>query len=346
MPFDSQPIPTKKTARLVDVAKAAGVSHPVVSAVLLKTRTTTGVSEKTAQRIRKVALRLGFCPNYAAQQLAGKSSRLIGVLFPAVDFSQIALERLRVMEQEAFRRNYRFMIGQLYDPEADLPQYVDDFVARRVSAVFSFAAHSINDGSILSKLQHVVIGNETVWANQYSVCVDTADGFFQAVCHLVKRGRKRIALLSAHLRGGMIQRKEGYEKGLKVCGQPIDSRLIWAGKGDNNPSKEQMKDAADFLIDREKADSVVVSNDEWAVAFMKELKRRGLRIPQDVSITGYDNLDISRACDPELTTVDQQNEEFSRCALDLLIHLIEKGALPNHKRQAKIKPRLIIREST
>jgi DNA-binding LacI/PurR family transcriptional regulator len=183
-------------------------------------------------------------------------------------------------------------------------------------------------------------------ADNYCVRVDTARAIGYLVDHLLARGRRRIGL---HLEGApdelMTVRREAYTAALAAHGMDTDPSLIDTARTETvDPTREAIDEAIDNLAGGAGVDAIVASNDVWAAHLIQGLKARGHRVPEDVAVTGYDNLDLATIIDPSLTTIDQQHNIYAAAALDLLVAIASK-APPPPKRTVIVEPKLIVRES-
>lgn len=342
---------TEKPVRLVDVARKAGVSRVAVARVLLGTGGVhVRVSDKTSQKIQRIAQRLGYRPNIMAQQLKGKRSGVIGVIIDSYA-AQVQFESLSIMERQAAQQGYRFMVGQSHGEFERIAGYADDFVARGVDGVICIS-HGYPDkgkqiAQLFSRLPNVVFINRPAIEDAHYVAVDTADGVRQSVEHLLQTGRQRIALmLSDRLYLSMQERRRGYLETLAAHGRPVDERRIWVAE-QPQPTPELLDSMIDDLLVRQKVDAIQATNDIWAVRLMKRLLARGIRVPDDVAIVGYDNLELAELSQPELTSIDQNVPQVSRLAVEMLLHLIEDHpADENAERSRLVRPRLVVRQST
>ncbi len=145
----------------------------------------------------------------------------------------------------------------------------------------------------------------------------------------------------------MAVRRDAYLEAIGTNGQPADPSLIWTAQTEMvTPTTEVTADAIDNLVDKQHVDAIVAPNDVWAARLIQGLKARGHRVPEDVAVTGYDNLDLATAIDPPLTTIDQQHDRYAAAALDMLI-AIASGVpqLPPEARTVVVPPKLVVRGS-
>lgn len=336
-----------RNARLSDIARECGLSRATVSKVLLGTGgPNTRVSPDTAKRIKAAARKLQFQPNQAARQLKGVRTRLIG-LITGFGASQVLLDKLMRFETEAWHRGYRLLPGHAHaDPDRAM-SYLADLITRGAEGLVFVDFH----GTLLKAISHrltncppSVFQCRLPIQGQPCVVLDRSDGVCQAVHHLAQRGRQRIGLMVASTEDpGLGSRSEGYLRGLSERNLAIDPILHWKHV-DTITSASEFDHAVEQLVVKGKADSVITSNDMVAVRMIKALRSRGLRVPQDVAVVGFDNLDIAAISDPELTSIDQCNVQVVNQTLRMLTSMIETGQAA--ERQVIVKPKLIVREST
>lgn len=343
------------SGRQIDVARKAGVSQSTVSFVLNHPDAVRRyrIHPKTAQRIKTVARELGYRPNMAARQLAGAHSRVIGMLMsahiPPPTYERLA--RLQIaMESLAYRRSYRIVIGHFCDDQ-QIQAYADDFKSRGVEGLLCLHHETITSFEAiprsLSMLSNVVyLDKPSVIKNPCYVQTDYAEGIRKAVRHLVKRGRKTIgiALAGARFRA-MSERLRGYRESLKEARIPSSSGLIWVGPDEVDPRQEFMDRIIQQLVVKHGAQAILASNDMWAIQLIRALDRWGIRVPEDVGVVGYDNLEFSRLMKPELTTIDHDDQKIAREMFRMLMSLIEKKEGRDAVREVTVKPRLVVRES-
>lgn len=337
--------------RLVDIAAQAGVSATVVSAVLRGGSTgTVRAGREATERVRNIAKRLNYRPNLAAQLLKGRPSDVIAVLIGAAS-TAANHERLAALEQAAYERGRRLMVGHFHDDPERTSKYIEDFLSRGIDALICFHNPAPNFDArgrgLLRGLRGVVFQTQRLIPGACCVDVDRAAGVRQAISHLVERGRKRIALVlnsSPEQDSLMEDRRRGYVAGLEAAAREVGARLIWCGSGIFPPTAALLQAGADALTGAY-ADAVIASNDVWAMGLMKMLRRDGRRVPEDIAVIGFDNLPAAELFDPALTSIDQNNKGFAEAALTLLTQVLERPDWPRKLRSVTVQPRLVVRES-
>lgn len=338
---------------LVDVAKLAEVSRTTAAKVLLGTGGDhVRIGADARKRVKKAAESLQYRPNRAAQRLAGGHTQTLGILMDTVN-APVMNDRLAALEKEASLRGYRLLIGQLHGDTNTLNDYIADFDSRGVDAIFLL--FDVTRGRedrlkpILGNRSDIVLHGKPLGKIGYCVKVDTARAVISLVEHLRKCGCRKIGLQLEDLNDELMQtRKTSYKTALQQCGLPQDSSLIWTAKKNEVSSEPATINAAiDQLVATAEADSIIASNDIWAVRLIQGLKARGYRVPQDVAVTGYDNLDLATIIDPPLTTIDQQHQQYAKAAIDMLISITSADSkLHLHQKTVTIAPQLIIRASS
>jgi len=350
--------PQTKRVRLIDVAEKAGVSRIVAGHVLLGSGgKTTRFSEATAQRVRDAARDLDYRPNLIARQLSGVRTRTLAALIGANRYT-VHYERLRAIDREADRRGYRLMVGYLHGKNSDLPadllRCLDEMLGRGVEGVILMHRFSQLPKRVVERLAqtHIVkCQKQSALPDAFCIDVDLADGVEQLVDHLVERGRRRMVLfVDQYLPSQPGSRVMGFSAACKRHGI-MDDTSIWSAEVTEDINEpERVRAHVERVIDAKlktgKIDAIVASNDLWAVQIVKALTDRGIRVPHDIAVTGFDNVEIAAACTPELTTIDQGNDEFAAKTIDVLSRLIEGEEIPEDERLISIKPRLIVRQST
>lgn len=338
----------EKKATLADVARKAGVSRTTAAKVLLGTGGDhVRVSDKTCRLVTRTAEVLNYRPNRAAQRLAGGSTSTFGILMDTVN-APVMNDRLAAIEQEASRRGYRLLIGQLHNHTSVLGDYLADFDSHGVDAIFCLFDLTLERNTRLQPLTgqrgDIVYHGMPLRDDGYCVRVDTARAIDMLVSHLFERGCKRIGIELSNPNDRLVMvRREAYGKALSRHGLRLDESLIWSRASEPQPaSTAQVEDAVDALVTKGQADAIIATNDLWAVRLIQSLKRRQIGVPERVAVTGYDNLELSTVIEPMLTTIDQDHQAYANAALDLLICAAQRG----NARTITIAPRLIVRASS
>lgn len=346
-----------KRVRLIDVAERARVSRIVAGHVLLGSGgKTTRISPATADRVLAAARELDYRPNLIAQHLRGARTKTLAIFNDANQYT-IHYERMRAIDREADRRGYRLMVSYLHrDREQvadELIRQLDEMIGRGVEGVVLMRGFTDWPDRVVSRLEQinlVVCGIQPALAGACRVTVDLADGVDQLVGHLVRTGRKRpVMVLHRRTLSKTNPRMSAFTAACRKFNLG-DKPVFWTPDLDVDTCDARMvRQHVDRLLDEQLrpgiCDAILANNDLWGVQVIKSLLKRGIRIPEDIAVTGIDNVEIAAASNPELTTIDQRNDEFAMHVMDLMCRMIEGKPIAQAKRHVKIKPQLVIRES-
>ena len=320
------------------VAKEAGVSPSTVSRIL---NGTAKVREAKVRAVEAAIAKLRFMPNPVARSLAGGKSMSVGVVIQAID-SPFYGEALAAIEMGLSRASYSALFASGHLREGDERRAIDHLVNRRVEGIIlmnsCLSARELI--SVSQSIPLVVTGRRVAGGRIYSLDVDSAPGARLATEYLVRQGHRRIAFISGpsdHL--DSLQRYAGYKAALAAARIAEVRKLVVTGDYTDAGGYA----ATNMLLDSgAKFTAVFAANDQTAYGAMLALHRRGLDVPQDVSIVGFDDLLMSSFTIPPLTTVHRSIKQIGGGAAEALIDLIE-----GRKPVAKVpSATLAIREST
>lgn len=329
-----------------DIAKEAGVSHSTVSRAL---RGSSLISEETTKHIREAALKLGYLPSAAARSLKTNRSQALGVIVSNIDdpyFSEI----LQGIEEVAQGNNYSlFMAASQRDPERE-GAIIQSMRQHRVDGVIICSTTFSDEQSRhFSKfdIPIVVVNNQAAEDYRYSIYHDDVDGSRQLTRHLINQGHRKIAYLGNSRSGRTtLDRLAGFRLEMESNGLPVSANFIHEIPGSEPENGNLAVDHFLGLPDRPTA--LVCFNDMMAIGILKSLQKRGIRVPEEISITGFDNIVFSNYTNPPLTTFDQPKRFIGQKAAELILSLLastSKTNVPEQKIQI-LKGNLLIREST
>jgi LacI family transcriptional regulator len=320
------------------VAKEAGVSPSTVSRIL---NGTARVRDSKVRAVEAAIAKLQFMPNPVARSLARGKSMSIGVVTQAID-SPFFGEALAGIEKGLLRAKYSPLFVSGHWREGDERRCVDHLLSRRVEGIILLTS-CLPDQEIIN-LSHgvplVVTGRQVDADRVYCLDVDSTVGARLATEYLIGQGHRRIVFISGPPdHPDALQRLDGYRAALAAARLPFTAKLVAAG--DYLESGGQA--AINALLDaRVEFTAVFAANDQTAHGAMLALYRRGLNVPQDVSLVGFDDLPSSAFTIPPLTTVHRSTDELGEAAAEAIIDLIERRAP-----QSRVSsPTLAIREST
>jgi LacI family transcriptional regulator len=324
-----------KRPTLRDVAREAEVSYQTVSRVI---NDDPHVSTVTRSRVMKAIDALGFRPNRAAQIMQTQRSQTLEVIMPYYGFNRVLYDMARTTNQ----LGYHFVISAIAPEEyaetleSGTSRFVDGFILVPLIAM-------IDDYDQLARLTggipFVQIGAR-LGANLPSVIYNQGQGTRIATQHLIDLGHRKIAEISGpmlHYDG--CDRHEGWIATMRDNG--LDSSCFVEGdftiEGGYAAMNRLLDSGADFT-------AVVISNDSMAFGAHTALRQRGLRVPDDISMVGFDNIPESAHFVPGLTTVHQDFEMLGRLAVEYLVSMVDNRDTPVYQRV--LIPKLIVRETT
>ena len=325
------------------VAKRAGVSQSAVSRVYTPG---ASVSAKTAEKVKTAAAELGYRPNVLARAMVSGKSRIIGLVVAYLEnyFYPEALEKLSNALQE---RGYHVLIFMASQTAGNISSVVDEILDYQVDGiVMASVALSSEVGSRCQAagVPVVLFNRAQDMDNISSVTSDNFDGGRKAAELLTSLGHKRIGYI-AGWEGASTQRdrEAGFLEGLQKAGQTLFAREV----GDFHTDRTEKATAS--MFDKpaaERPDAVFVANDHMAFKVMDILRYDlGLRIPEDVSVIGYDDVPPAAWRAYDLTTVRQRANMMVEQTVETILHHIEQQEHA-HPKRIKIESPLIIRSTT
>ncbi|MCK4328565.1 LacI family DNA-binding transcriptional regulator [candidate division WOR-3 bacterium] len=322
-------------ATIKDVAKAAGVSVSTVSAAL---NGTAPVKESTCKRILEVCEDMGYRPNRLARGLKTKRSYTIGVIIPELT-NPFFPEVVRAIEHRAKEYNYNTILCDTDDdPEIGLSDF-HLLAEKQVDGIILIGGVVTRDVILSSKkLPIVVIEKEyhIPWVS--TIMADLMGGAYKAVNHLIGIGCRRIAYITCIMEKNTIYRRfEGYKLALKDNQISFDSSLIKEESPDFQGGYKAMKSFEGNL-----PDAVFSYNDVMAMGALKACSEMGIRVPRDIAMVGFDDIDTVSFTSPPLSTVALPKQEMGSLATETLINSILNREKP---RNVSLSTKLIIRES-
>ena len=316
--------PSRATIR--DVARLAGVAPSTVSMALSNH---AEIAEDTRRTIREAAAKLQYTPNHAARSMRGELERAIGVVIPhssAHVFSHpYFMGILGGITEVANDRDFMVILSTAREENRGEIAYVKMLRERRVDGII-LASAPLFDRNVmelaLSGFPFVFLGRYPLNADLAAVGVDDTGGAALMAAHLLGHGYRSIVHITGPLQHlSAMDRRDGFRQAMAGAGIAVhDQDLI---EGDY--SEESGRLAAERILERPQLpEAVFAGNDEMAYGALTVFRRHGLRVPEDIALAGFDNLDIARVMSPSLTTVLQPIHQLGAAAAERLIALAEQ----------------------
>ena len=314
-----QTIPT-----LEDVAKAAGVSTATVSRCL---NTPKLVVETTRARVMEAVEQLGYIPNFGARAMAAKRTYTIGAIVPTIENSIFA-KGLQAFQEELFSLGYTLlMASSAYRAEAEEEQ-IRSLITRGADGLLLIGYE--RDPAIYTYLQRQEVPVLVTWTYAKTKAVPSV-GFdnFQAMRGLAEAvialGHRKIGIIAGVTRHN--DRATERLQGIKAAAQDADATVEIVFDIEARYDVEAGGDAFEQLIKNAPETSVVMcGNDVLGVGALIRARAMGMRVPEDISITGFDDVQLARIVEPQLTTVQVPHREMGRKAAAELVAMVEKSS--------------------
>lgn len=313
---------------LKDLARLEGVAESTVSRAL---QSDPQISLRTQQRVQRAAAQLGYVPNVAARTLVMRRSHTFGLLIPDVT-DPIHGQMAAGFEQQAATAGYSVIMANTLGDATRERAALQVFVANRVDGLAIWG--SLQDpGEVVamfrpSPVVFVAAENPRVVREHLddlvgSIRADEAAGVQALVQHLVTQGRRRFVYVAGQHAASNVVRQAAARQALTAAGIRGRMALVTAGAtGWRSPT-----DLVGQILAKS-PDAVICYDDKLALGLIDALRTAGIRVPDDVAVTGFDDIPFAAVSNPRLTTVAQPAEEMGRRAADMLVGAIRDKAMP------------------
>lgn len=323
---------------LDEVAKLAGVSTATVSRVLNNINV---VSPATRALVTAAAKKLNYQPNLHARSLAGRKTNTVGLVVSNLE-NPFFFDIFQALEARAHLHDYEVLIANTgYQPE-QLRRSVQTMIGRRVDGL-ALVVSEMN-ATLLAELLHYT--NRVVFfdvgargRNRARIRVDYGRGTEATVDYLYQLGHRRLAFLGHHSSlAPTSEREQAF-----IAAASARTRTVWKTAATQDSLEGGRQGAAQILQSGFAPTAIVCVNDLIAVGALRELRERGLRVPEDISVTGFDGITLGEFCAPALTTVSIPRDRIGSLTFGLLVDERPESRPP---RDIVLKPELVVRLST
>ncbi|MDM5316968.1 LacI family DNA-binding transcriptional regulator [Fictibacillus sp. b24] len=305
-----------------DVAKHANVSIATVSRIV---NGLPGYSEETKKKVQQSIEALGYQPNAIARGLINKRTQTIGVLFPEVS-GMLSSEVLEGVENAAHDGGFSVIVCNTTSSGKRTVKYLRLLQEKRVDGII-FASEDVKEEyyKIFQEMQVPVVLVSTA-STHYKlpfVRVNDYEGAYEATEYLIQKGHTEIGMIggSHHDPIAGVPRMQGFKEALQKHGLPFSDNHVTTNEGYRF---QNGKESLPLLLKKlPQMTALFAASDEMAIGAMSAAHELGIKVPQELSIIGYDNLKIAEMCYPALTTVSQPLKDMGQTAGEILVNLIK-----------------------
>jgi LacI family transcriptional regulator len=337
---------TRMRVTSLDVAKRAGVSRTTVSIVLNDIQGFS-IPDDTRQRVMQAALDLNYVPNAAAQALASRRSQIVGLILtrsPHHILSDVFLNQVLDGLIQTVHKHEMLLMIEIVEPQHQEQAYLQLIRAKRIDGLL-LSGPRFDDQALLALEKDsfpTVLMGRLPGTGFPSIDVDNLSAACNAVDHLIGLGHRNIACIT---NAGISytaasDRLNGYRQAIESAGITYNDALVRFGDFDPESGYKQMNS---LLAAGSSISAVFVASDVVALGAKAAIRERGLRIPQDIAVVGFDDVPLARYLDPPLTTVRIPATELAIKAGEAVVQLIN-GNPPSHSTEL-LQTQLIVRES-
>lgn len=324
-----------------DVARIAGVSVSTVSRVI---NNNIPVEKEKRLKVEEAIRQLRYKPNLLAKGLRLKSSGIIGLVVPEI-IHQTFVNFIHYVEEAAVENGFELILGNTNGDPGREERFIDSLIRRNVDGIiFSRVSDRSRVLNILEKTKVPIVIIDRFLENENipSIVLDNYQAGFIAGSYLVKLKHRKIACIAGPLNIALCrERLRGFISALSEKEIQLPPNFVFEGDFKFESGIMAIKK---FLCEGILISAIWAQNDMMAIGALKELKRNNIRVPENVSLIGMDNISSSEMVSPSLTTITQPFQEMCQSAVQLIINRIQKKELSPSR--IVLEPSLIIRDST
>lgn len=313
---------------IYDIARMAGVSIATVSRVV---NGSDKVSEKTRNKVLNIIEEAGYTPNVFAQGLGLNTMHTVGVMVPDISDRYMSTA-ISFLEQRLHQKGYECILSCSGFEQHRKESHVQMLLSKRIDALILVGSTYAGNGSSPEQTDYIreaakevpvfIINGEVKGDQIYTAVCDDHQAMYDVTSRLIRKGHRRILFLTDSQSYSAQQKMAGYEQALTEAGLPIRSDLkLRVARNDIRYVKNLLLEYSMLEFD-----AVVATEDAMACGALKYAQAKGIRVPEDLAIVGYNNSVIATATTPELTSVDSSIEELCRATADNVIHVLQNDA--------------------
>ncbi|ACZ43203.1 transcriptional regulator, LacI family [Thermobaculum terrenum ATCC BAA-798] len=332
--------------KISDVAKKAGVSTATVSRVLSGKTT---VDPILRDRVLKAVEETGYKPDRVARSLRKRQSSIIGLIISDIQ-NPFFISLVRAVEDVAQKHGYIVMLGNADEDERKEREYIQVMISERVAGVIVSPSREYNDPCedlVRAKIPLVLVDRRVPGLDVDTIVVNNTWAAQQLVMHLIEHGHSRIgAVLGTSIVATGRERREGYVQALLQYGFPIIPNLIKVGPPP--PSGANREDTGyrltmELLNAKERPTALFTGTNLLTIGALRAIQEKGLSIPEDIALVGFDDIDWMPVYNPSITVAAQPTYHIGRIAAEMLIARIQGDESP--AQEIVLQPEIKIRRS-
>lgn len=332
-----------KKYSIAEIAQICAVSKATVSRVI--NNSPNGVGDETRQRVLQTIKELNYRPNALARSVATSRSKTIGVIIP--DVSNFFYPKvIKGITDYMDTKGYAVIVcNSDYQPEREA-HHLTSLIDKRVDGII--LCSGVSNHEFLAKFREyhvplVLLGRIFDSSlSDASITGDNVKGAYKSASYLLRGGNKRIVYAEGNPgTSGSGQRLEGYRQAHANAGVPVDPQLIVSGEYSIDYGKRVVMD----LLDRHIAfDALMTGSDLIAIGIVSQLRKSNIRVPEEVEVIGYDNIELASIFDPPLSTISKPHYDMAQYIAKQLVRAIEGQQIKFP--HMVIEPQLVLRETT
>lgn len=333
----------KYMVTIKDIARELDLSYSSVSLAL---NDDSKVKKETRERVKIKAEEMGYQRNARARALVMNKSEMIGFILPDIANPFFA-SLIRGAEEIAFKRGYNLIICNTnWDTELE-SKHLNLVIERKIDGILLVSCDKPNvtlERVLALKLPLIFVSSPYPEADANFVGTDSEQGGYLAAHHLLGLGHRDFVVIGGRFNSGaIIQRFKGYKRALNEYDIPLNKSDVYIGDFSVESGYSSIKK---ILSEKKKFSAVLAFDDLIAIGVMNGIKESGLRIPEDISVIGFDNIPSSSYHGIDLTTISMDKSSMGQLAVDILLDELDNKHRSSEKKKIVLEQELVIRKST
>ena len=315
-----------RTINIYDIARLSGVSIATVSRVV---NGSPKVSPKTKEKVLAVMQEYEYTPNVFARGLGLDSMKTVGIICPNIDDHYMS-RAVSYLEESLHHFGYNCILGCSGYEQKERENYVKLMLSKRIDTLVLVGSVYAGKGGNEFDTDYIraaaedtpvfMINGRVEGKNIYCACADDFHATYEVTRKFIESGRNKILFMFHSDSFSARQKMAGYEAALSEAGYPVRGELKFKTRNDIEYTRDML-----LAYKNLKFDSVVATDDDIAIGALKYAKIKGISVPEELSISGYNNSILAIGCEPEMTSVDSKLAVLCKTTIDNMIRLLEKG---------------------